>query len=80
VGSKGKLKISYQKTMEKITTLALLHRGKLQRIHDAPPDSTTGLLQQVRTLSAAPGWERGKTWKEWEGIGRIGKNMKTTNF
>ena len=34
--------------MEKITTLALLHRGKLQRIHDAPPDSTTGLLQQVR--------------------------------
>jgi hypothetical protein len=55
VGSKGKLKISYQKTMEKITTLALLHRGKLQRIHDAPPDSTTGLLQQVRTLSAASG-------------------------
>ena len=62
-----------------ITTLALLHRDKLQRIHDAPPDSTTGLLQQVRTLSAASGWERGKTWKEWEGIGRIGKNMKTTN-
>ena len=61
-----------------ITTLALLHRDKLQRIHDAPPDSTTGLLQQVIMLSAASGWERGKTWKEWEGIGRIGKNMKIT--
>ena len=59
-----------------ITTLALLHCDKLQRIHDAPPDSTTGLLQQVRTLSAASGWERGKTWKNMEGMGRNWKNWK----
>ena len=57
--------------MEETTALALLHRGKLQRIHDAPPDSTTGLLQHVRMLSAASG----KNWKNME-LDKRGKNKQ----
>ena len=61
--------------MEETTALALLHRGKLQRIHDAPPDSTTGLLQHVRMLSAASG----KNWKNME-LDKRGKTNKTNNI
>ena len=61
--------------MEETTALALLHRGKLQRIHDAPPDSTTGLLQHVRMLSAASG----KNWKNME-LDKRGKNKQNKQY